>query len=310
MKVLITGGTGFIGSNFVRKFVELDHEVHITTREESNIWRIKDVLQKASFHETDLTDSRSTSELIKSIRPDTILHFATYGAYRGRERDVEKTIDTNVRGTVNLLNACAETGFNCFINTGSSSEYGEKDTPMKETDILEPNNLYGVTKATATMYAQSLAREQGLPIVTMRLFSPYGYFEGNHRLMPTLIHAALREGRFEAPSPTIIRDFVFIEDVIEAYLMAIEKIKNIKGGILNIASGEEHSIAECVRIVEHISGVEIQARYGNIPPRQHEPTKWVADISKAKLLLDWIPTHTLSQGLSLLIQWTKLHEYA
>lgn len=302
-KILITGGTGFVGSNFVYKFLELGDDVHLIVRSESNFWRIEPIKSRVSLHFVDLTDEQSINKFIGDLRPEIILHFATYGAYPGRQTDVKTTILTNALGTINLVNACAQVDFKCFINTGSSSEYGEKDHPISEKDLLEPNNLYGVSKATGTLYCQSLAKKIGLPIITMRLFSPYGYFEESGRLMPNIIKAGLNNENFNAPSPSLVRDFIFIEDVVDAYLKAINAIDNIKGRIFNIASGEQHSIAEIAHIVEKILNRKIKISYGKIAAKQHEPKMWVADISEAKKMIGWSPANSIEDGLAKFIEW-------
>src|SRR3989344_7983952 len=186
-KILITGGTGFVGSNFVHELLEAGGDMHLIVRPESNFWRINDIKDKLKLHYVDLLDAAEMEKFIAELEPEVILHFATYGAYQSRQQDIKLMIDTNLLGTINLVNAASKTKFDCFINTGSSSEYGEKDHPMKETDILEPNNLYGVTKAAATMYAQFMAKKMNLPMATIRLFSPYGYFEEEGRLMPNVV---------------------------------------------------------------------------------------------------------------------------
>lgn len=100
---------------------------------------------------------------------------------------MEALIETNIVGTINLINACKEVGFDYFINTGSNSEYGEKDHSMKESDLLEPNNEYGITKAAATMYCSYMGKKEQLPIYTFRLFAVYGYFEDTTRLIPSVM---------------------------------------------------------------------------------------------------------------------------
>ncbi|MEK7464431.1 MAG: NAD(P)-dependent oxidoreductase [Patescibacteria group bacterium] len=304
-KILITGGTGFVGANFVYKFLELGHEIHLLVRGDSNFKRIEPIKNRVHLHPVDLIDEQATSKFVNGLRPEIILHFAAYGAYSGKEMDVKTTILTNALGTINLLNACAETGFKCFINTGSSSEYGEKNHPISEKDLLEPNNLYGVSKAAGTLYCESLSRKTGLSVATMRLFSPYGYFEGSGRLMPNIVAAGLKDEKFSAPSPSFVRDFVFIEDVIDVYLRAIDNADNIKGRIFNIASGKQHSISGAVSAVEKILGKKIRVIYGNLAAKQHEPKMWVADISLAKKILDWSPKNSLDDGLTKFINWVK-----
>ena len=307
-KVLITGGTGFIGSNFVYKFLELGDDVHLIVRPESNFERINSIKDKLGLHYIDLFNFAETENFIAELKPDVILHFAAYGTRQGKQQDAKLTVDTNLLGTVNLVNAASKIKFDCFINAGSSSEYGEKNHPIAEEDLPEPNNLYGVTKVAATMYCQFLAKKMDLPIVTMRLFSPYGYFEEKGRLMPNIVTAGLRGEKFTAPSPSPTRDFVFIEDVINAYTKAIANINGIKGHILNIASGKQYSIAEVVDVVEKILGRKLEVEYGSIEVKQHEPKMWVADISKAKKLLNWSPINSLEDGLRKYIVWVRKNQ--
>lgn len=302
-KVLITGGTGFIGANFAHFFVLHGDEVHLLVRRESNFWRIKTLQEKIHLHEGDLFDAVALKTRIDEIRPDVVLHFATYGAYPGREKDERKMIETNIEGTMNLIHACRNSAVQCFINTGSSSEYGEKAFPMREGDLLEPNNAYGVTKAAATLYAQYAAAEWKIPLVTMRLFSVYGPFEDRGRLIPNVMRACISKSPLELISPSIVRDFIFIDDVRDAYLKAIECIQSIKGSIFNIGSGEEHSIREVVLAMEKSAHTKIEARYGTMEAKQIEPKRWVADISKAKKLLGWEPRFSLERGLGGTFEW-------
>lgn len=304
-RVLITGGTGFIGSNFVHKFVTLNYEVHLIVRDISRLGRIESVKDKVFLHEINMLNERDVFECVKKINPNIILHFAAYGAHQGYQDEIVTTIETNLLATINLLNACKNINFKCFINAGSSSEYGEKKHPISEEDLPEPNNLYGITKVASTFYCQHLAKTRGLPIITMRLFSPYGYFEGGDRLMPNIIRAALNDDVFNAPSPFIVRDFIFIDDVLDAYLKAITNADTIKGHILNVASGVQYSIGDVVTTIERILDKRINVVYGEITPRQNEPKIWVANISKIKNLLKWTPTISLEQGLRKNIEWFK-----
>ncbi len=302
-KILITGGAGFVGSNFVHALTKSGDEVNLIVRPESDLWRIESVKSKLQLHTLDLTKAEEIKAFVGNLKPEIILHFAAYGAYPGRPADPQTMILTNILGTANLLEACAETGFKCFINTGSSSEYGEKDHPISEKDLLEPNNLYGVSKAAGTLFCQLIARKTGLPIITARLFSPYGYFEEGGRLMPNLAQAALGDKEFNALSPAAVRDFVFIEDVIDAYMKMINSPDRIKGQIFNIASGKQYSIAEVVAAVEKILNKKIQVTYGKVEAKQREPKMWVADISKAREVLGWSPAHSLEDGLRKYITW-------
>lgn len=299
--ILITGATGFVGSCLTHRLIREDCDLHIIKREQSNIWRIKDILNRVVVHNVDLIDADSLEKLVKRIKPEIIFHTATYGSYPF-QRDVNKIIQTNMMGTVNLVNVCLKVGFNIFVNTGSSSEYGAKSKPMNETDLLEPNDNYGVAKASATLFCQAKARSEGLPIVTLRLFSPYGYYEELARLVPSVIISCLTGKNPKVSSPEPVRDFVFIEDVLDAYIKAAN-VPNAGGEIFNIGYGQQHSVGEVVNKIIKLTGVKVNSEWGVIPKRIDEPTVWQADISKAKDILKWEPKHNLEEGLNKTIKW-------
>jgi len=304
-RVLITGGTGFIGSNFVYKFLDLGYDVHLIVRPESNFWRIEPIKKKVKLHYINLTNTEDVNKFILNLKPQIILHFAAYGAYQSKQQDVKLTIDTNLLGTVNLVNALSKIKFDCLIYTGSSSEYGIKNRPMKESDILNPVNLYGITKAAATMYCQYMSKKLDLPIVIMRPFAVYGYFEDKDRLIPTVIKACLTNTELNLSTSYSVRDFIFIEDIIDAYLKAINSIQKIQGEIFNLGTGEQTEIAQIVNFVKQFAHSLIEPHYGKVMPAQIEPKTWIADILKAKKLLNWQPKYDLGVGLRKDVEWFK-----
>jgi len=312
MRVLVTGATGFIGANLTRALVSEGHEVYILVRETSDLWRVSDVVDKVNKRYCDLTDRENTEKMILEIKPQIIFHFAIYGGYPF-QKDSMKIINTNFIGTVNLLDACVEVGFECFVNTGSSSEYGVKDKAMSESDILEPIDDYGVAKAASTLYCQSVAKRYSLPIFTLRLFSPYGYYEAPTRLIPYLITSCLRNKEISLSKPDAVRDFIFIEDVIDAYFRLVEKRRNLlPGDIFNIGNGKQHNVKEVFEIISELTGYIKIPHWGKAEERESDVARvWQADITRAKEALKWSPTFTLRDGLEKTIQWFKnnLHLY-
>ena len=303
--ILITGGAGFVGANFVYKFLELGYKISIIEGRKTSLWRLKGIKNKININYIDLKNYLDVEKFITKLNPQIILHFAAYGTYPRKQKDIRKIIDTNLLGTMNLVNACSKTKFKCFINTGSSSEYGIKEKPMKETDLLEPDNLYGITKAAATNYCQFTANRLNLPIITMRLFGVYGYFEEKERLIPTVIKSFLTNTELKLSSPKSVRDYIFIEDIVEAYLKAIKNIQKVKGEIFNLGTGKQYSINEVVKTVKEITGSKIKPEYGKIKLGQTEPKNWLADISKIKRLLNWQSKNNLKGGLQKNIDWFK-----
>ncbi len=307
-KILITGGAGFIGANFVHAFADMGYSVTVLEREGTNLWRLGKIKNNVNIQYVDLLDYPTLEGFITKLNPNIILHFATYGAYQARQQEVKTTVDTNLLGTINLVNACSKISFDCFINTGSSSEYGVKIRAMKETDTLEPNNLYGVTKAASTMYCQHIAKKFNLPIITIRPFTPYGYFEDKDRLVPTIIRACLNNTELKLSAPGSVRDFVFIEDAIALYVNAIKYAQKSKGQVFNLGSGKQQSVAQMVALVKKITNSPVKPLYGQVKKVWIEPGVWKADISKTKKLLRWKPAHTLQQGLIKNMQWFKENE--
>ncbi|HSX40815.1 MAG TPA: NAD(P)-dependent oxidoreductase [Candidatus Saccharimonadales bacterium] len=302
-KFLITGATGFVGSCLARRLVEEGEDVSILVRDKKNSWRINDISKKMRIYECDLIDPLKTRQIVSRINPTHIFHLAAYGALP-QEQSFEMMVDVNIKGTHNLLTAAVENGFDLFIHTGSSSEYGTKNASMKENDELVPINDYGVTKAAASLLVQSIAEKEKLPIIIFRLFSPFGYFEQKDRLIPSVILSALKNKPILLSSPSHVRDFIFIEDVMSAYLSSAKK-KITQVQIVNIGSGKQRSVEDLVRAVVKLTGSKSKVRWGAVKKqkRQKEPEMWQANISKAKKVLSWQPTHSLEEGLVKTIAW-------
>ncbi|MBP2665397.1 MAG: nucleoside-diphosphate-sugar epimerase [Firmicutes bacterium] len=303
MKVLVTGATGFVGACLARHMVAEGHEVHVFTREKSNRWRIQDLSDQLRDHFVDLTDADCVQTAISHIRPEGIFHLATYGGFADQQ-DTTAIITANFLGTVNLVRACERVGFDFFINTGSSSEYGIKQEPMRETDVAEPMGDYGVSKLAATAFCYSEAVQKELPIVTIRLFSPYGYWDDPKRFIPYVIQSFLKNEVPRLSTPHSVRDYIFIEDILQLYQKMAETPKLI-GGIFNAGSGLQTSIGEVVEIIREIMGSEIVPAWGSIGAKRMEPSVWVADTDKTRQL-GWQARVDLREGLRRTIEWQKV----
>lgn len=307
-RVLITGAAGFVGACLTRRLVNLGAEVHILTRSQSNRWRLEDLSDRLWDHHADLLNIGTLRSVVKVIRPEIIFHCAAHGGYPFQQ-DGEQIILTNFWGTFNLLEALRDIDFECLIHTGSSSEYGHKSRPMSEEDVLEPLSPYGVSKAASTLLCQSVARIQQRPIVTLRLFSPYGHFEEPSRLIPCTIDHCLRGTNPELTDGSPVRDFVFVEDVIDLCVLA-GLHRPVYPEIFNVGSGIQRSVRDVVETTIALTGSRVEARWGVSPRRSFEPTIWVADVSKAKRVFGWSPRYDLAAGLGLTIDWQRERMYA
>jgi nucleoside-diphosphate-sugar epimerase len=205
------------------------------------------------------------------------------------------------------LKACSEVDYKVFINTGSSSEYGAKQSAMRESDLLEPNSYYAVAKSAQSLVCQQMARADRRPINTFRLFSVYGPYEEPTRLVPTLIRRC-REGRqLDMVSPDTARDFIHVDDVVAAYLQ-VGQLNLQCGEVFNIGTGIQSTMREVVRAVMNSTHSTPRVNWGNMPARSWDTETWFADISKVRRVLKWTPRIGLAEGIERTTAWFREEE--
>jgi nucleoside-diphosphate-sugar epimerase len=304
--ILITGASGFVGACLAHRLVANGCDTHLLDYPGTPDWRIRDIRDKVGLHETDLVDRTAVERTVAAIKPRTVFHLATYGAYP-TQQDVKRIIQVNVTGTWNLLSVCEQQGFDAFVNTGSSSEYGSKDHPMSEDELPEPVTHYAICKVCATLMCRAAGRTKRLPAVTLRPFSVYGFWEEPPRLVPWVIKACLTGANPTLTTPHPVRDFVFTEDFVDAYLLAAENAARFPGEVFNIGSGKQTTVGEMVERIIRLSGSRVKPEWEKIPNPRIEPANWCANPAKARALLGWQPKHDLDQGLALTIEWLREH---
>jgi UDP-glucose 4-epimerase len=301
-RVIITGATGFIGANLVRRLLGDGHEIYLLVRPGYSPWRILKILKDVSHYEVDFRDAKTLEEIVRQIRPDWVFHLAVSGAYSW-QTDLNLMVQTNIIGTINLVEACLRTGYESFINTGSSSEYGFKKFAPSETEWLEPNSDYAVTKASASIFCRYISQSRGVPLQTLRLYSVYGPYEEPKRLIPSLI----REG-WKGKFPPLVgsetsRDYIYVDDVVEAYMLAATKPNQELGAIYNIGSGIQTSLHEVVQVARKTLGIQSEPEWNTMPQRIWDTNIWVANIRKAVDELIWQPQINLQLGFLRTVQW-------
>jgi len=295
-KLLITGGGGYLGSNLARHFMS-SYEVHVTARDGADALRLERIRGKITIHRCDLSQEKETTSLIETVRPEVIIHTAAYGI-APKLNDTGILWSTNFEGTRYLLRVCETAGFDCFINIGSYLEYGENEQVLTERTATEPDTEYGKSKAAATRYCEDRAKETGKPILTLRLFTLFGKDENPHRLFPSIINAYRKGKAPTLSSPEHCRDFVFIDDAIDAVERAIT---HPVAGVYNICSGEEHRIGDVVdEIRSHIPGTK-DPTYGG-DGRTYDYSRCVGDSSKFRVLTGWRPT-PFKEAVGKTVEW-------
>ncbi len=301
-RTLLTGGTGFIGANLARRLLADGHDVHLLVRPEHDPWRIADVILDLYLHPVQLKDSPALRQVIQDVRPDWIFHLAVHGAYP-HQSDLQTIVDTNIVGTHALLDAAVAQGFEAFVNAGTSSEYGFRPTPARESDRLEPNSPYAVSKAAATLLCQHVARSTGTNIRTLRLYSVFGPFEEPTRLLPRLLVAASHGCLPPLAKPMTARDFVFVDDAVDAFLAAAVQRGDEPGAVYNVCSGTQTTIAELVELCRSEFGIAAQPRWETMPARPWDTSIWVGDPSRTADRLGWAARTPLLSGARLFLEW-------
>lgn len=307
-KALVTGATGFIGANLVRRLLRDDYEVHCLVRSPDVSWRLRDVAKDVQFHAADVRSMDDVRRILQRVRPAHIYHLATAGVYRGKMAPHAELMQTNLLGLIHLLEAAKDIPYESFINTGSSSEYGAVDVPMREDLAMKPCTAYGISKLAATQYASLHAAEYDKPVVTLRLFSPYGPYDFAGRFMAYAVVSTLRKKALHLGNPTSCRDFIYVDDVVDAYMQTAKKAATIAGEVCNIGSGAEVTIHDTAKEIQRACGLKSVIAWGNADTtRPGESPRWQADITKAKRLLAWEPQTSFSSGLDRTVEWFKMN---
>ena len=306
-KILITGATGFIGSQLTQRLIREGFEVGIIKRVNSDVWRIKDLSDKIVAYDVDLRDTQDVSKAVSHFRPDVIFHLATYYAVEHQPQEVSLMVDTNVLGAVNLLEASKESMVKLFVNTSSCFVYRESENKLRENDDLSPLSLYALTKLQAEQACSFYAEKYGLKTITFRLFPPYGPADHERRLIPYVIKSLLNGERLKLTTGKQRWDFVYVGDIVDAYfkLLSVPELPQ-KHEIFNIGTGNADSVREVVSRIKEIVGGELEPEWGAIPHRKNEVWFTCADISKTETFLSWQPKiQILEEGLEFTVEWYK-----
>jgi UDP-glucose 4-epimerase len=303
-KVLVTGGSGFIASHLVRRLVHADARVSILTKYNSVIdnTRLAGLWDRITPIEADLRNLDSLSQL-RSLRPEIIFHFAAYNHVGDSFLHVNEAIESNARGSANLLEACED--YARFIYISSSEVYGFQDSvPFCETANPFPISPYAIGKYAGELYARMKYHVERNPIVVLRPFNAFGPYQSPRAVIAEIILTCLKGDVVCATEGRQTRDFNFVENLVDGFMLAAERDEAI-GEVINIGSGREISIRTLVELIHRLTGSRSELRIGALPYRPTEIWRMVASNEKAARLLGWEPKIGLEKGLEQSIEWYR-----
>lgn len=309
-KVLVTGSEGFIGSHLTERLIELGAEVTAFVLYNSfNNWGWIDtfepkVKEQIKIFTGDVRDENCVRQAIKGI--DVVFHLAALIAIPYSYYAPSSYVDTNVKGTLNVLQACRDSSVQKVIHTSTSETYGTAQyVPIDEKHPLQGQSPYSASKIGADMMAESFYRSFNTPVAIIRPFNTYGPRQSARAVIPTIISQLLsgkKEIKLGALTPT--RNLNYVKDTVEGFIKIAESDKSI-GQVINVGSGKEISIGDLAEKLIQLTGKEAQiiCDEQRVRPEKSEVERLCADSRKAFELTGWHPKYTLDEGLRETVDW-------
>jgi UDP-glucose 4-epimerase len=307
MKLLITGGAGFIGSHIQDKLIEHGHEVAILDNLRSG--KKENIREQSKFYEVDITDKIALEEALLDFRPKAIFHLAAQNEVPYSMDHPYEDATTNIIGMMNLCEAAVKAHVPKIIysNTGGAyyGDVDEIDLPVKEDHIIKkPTSFYGVSKGTAEMYLKLYAHIYELQFVSLRYSNVYGPRQDGNKEAGVI--AIFTSKMLNGNTPVIngngeiTRDYIYVGDVANANLKALEFAKN---DYFNIATGTRTSVREVYDLIAQELEITTPPELG--PERPGDVKHNALDIGKAEAILEWKPDYTLAEGIRETIKYYK-----
>ena len=314
-RILVTGAGGFIGSHLTETLLENSAEVRAFVHYNSrNEWGFledlpKDIKSSVNVISSDLRDYHAVKQATKQV--DIVFHL---GASIGIPYSLafpNDVVQTNVIGTLNILNASLENEVPKIIHTSTSEIYGSAQyIPIDEKHPLSPQSPYAASKIAADKFAEAYYRSYNLPVTILRPFNTYGPRQSLRAIIPTIITQIFEGRRVLVGNVEPRRDFTFVSDTVNGFIQLAKK-DGVEGQTFNLGVGKDISIRELIILISRLIGVEPEIEISRMRVRgnQTEVMQLLSDNSRASKILEWQPKYSLEKGLELTIDWlqTKKH---
>lgn len=300
---LVTGASGFIGSRLVRVLVSSGAEVVAAVRPTSEPWRLDNIKETVDIKPYDLAESGHVREIVVSTKPDFVFNLAAYGV-RYSEQDRNLLFRVNSICPSELMLAAAQLSIRRFVQIGSGFEFAPSNDRMDENARIEPVNLYGVSKAAASMTARGTAEEFDLRVSLVRPFSVYGPGEDERRFVPYVITSALRGMDVKITAGTQLRDYLYVDDLVDA-IMRAAIMPTARFTSYNVGGNEQIAIKDLAKKIISLTGCPVHLEIGAVTIDRPEPTCFLADSTRAENELGWVPKYSLEAGINETIRWYR-----
>ena len=297
-RLLIIGGTGFIGRNLSLSAVKQGYKVVVLSLHSPNVEKR---VNNVEYLQADISCFTELKEKIGDDNFEYIVNLSGYINHCNFSDGGKKVIDVHFGGVQNILQSVNLDSLKRFVQIGSSDEYGNLSAPQTEDMRESPISPYSLGKVASTQLLQMLYSTEGLPTVILRLFLVYGPGQDLRRFIPQVIQGCLSSGYFPTSAGDQLRDFCYVDDITNGILMTLRNDK-VNGKVINLASGKSIRIREVVELVQKTIG-EGKADFGKIPYRTGENMALYADISEANRILEWEPATSIEEGVKRTIDY-------
>jgi nucleoside-diphosphate-sugar epimerase/glycosyltransferase involved in cell wall biosynthesis len=299
--ILVIGASGFVGANILKKILEYRNDV-VGTFFSGSPWRLHDIASSNIIY-LNLQDPTCTISVISRIKPNTIFDCSSFGAY-SFESEHELIHATNYNALIKLLEILTSLNITAYIHAGSSSEYGLNAQGPNEDSRLIPNSHYAISKVAASAAITFYGKINKLPVINLRLYSVYGQYEDSSRLIPLLCKKAQVKELPEFTNSEVSRDFIHIDDVIEAFVYsAVNITPNLYGESFNIGTGKNTSLRSLASIAKNLFSISTEPVFNKGESRSWDLNDWYADPKKAENILGWKAKISLNEGLLITYKW-------
>ena len=297
-RILIVGGSGFIGMNLLRACLDDGLECAVLSLHAP---MDEHCIRGVHYLQADLIDLDQIMKALKGLAFEYVVNLSGYIDHSPLFDGGRKVVDMHFGGVQNLLQALNRAALKRFVQVGSSDEYGDLPAPQRESMREAPISPYSLAKVASTQLLQMLHRTEGFPAVIVRFFLVYGEGQDNKRFLPQIIQGCLEDRQFPTSEGEQLRDFCHVADISRGIIAAL-KIEQALGEVINLASGEPVSIRTMIEKVRELVG-KGTPQFGKIAYRSGENMSLYADVGKAAQLLGWRPDIELDEGLWRTIQF-------